>query len=94
MKKQFFTLFALLLLFVLPFSAQEIEVNGSRKAVRTSGDIGAVLLPVAGLTAVFVQQDWQGLKQGVFSAISTAGIYRRHHLRLEISGKKRPSRPQ
>ena len=74
MKKQFFTLFALLLLFVLPFSAQEIEVNGSRKAVRTSGDIGAVLLPVAGLTAVFVQQDWQGLKQGVFSAISTAGI--------------------
>lgn len=74
MKKQFFTLLALLLLFALPFSAQEIEVNGSRKAVRTSGDIGAVLLPVAGLTAVFVQQDWQGLKQGVFSAISTAGI--------------------
>ena len=63
MKKQFFTLLALLLLFALPFSAQEIEVNGSRKAVRTSGDIGAVL-------------------------------YRRHHLRLEISGKKRPSRPQ
>ena len=28
-------------------SAQTIEVTGSRKAVRTSGDIGAVLLPVA-----------------------------------------------
>ena len=73
MKKNLLTLLALLML-ALPVSAQELEVTGSRKAVRTSGDIGAVLLPVAGLTAVLVRQDWQGLKQGAFSALATAGI--------------------
>ena len=55
-------------------SAQTIEVTGSRKAVRTSGDIGAVLLPVAGLTAILINKDWQGLKQGVFSGITTLGV--------------------
>lgn len=73
MKKNLLTLLALLML-ALPVSALELEVTGSRKAVRTSGDIGAVLLPVAGLTAVLVRQDWQGLKQGAFSALATAGI--------------------
>lgn len=73
MKKNLLTLLALLML-ALPVSAQELEVTGSRKAVRTSGDIEAVLLPVAGLTAVLVRQDWQGLKQGAFSALATAGI--------------------
>ncbi len=55
-------------------NAQETEVTGSRKAVRTSGDIGAVLLPVAGLTAILVNKDWQGLKQGAFAGITTLGI--------------------
>ena len=52
------------LCFCISTGAQEIEVTGSRKAVRTSGDIGAVLLPVAGLTAILINKDWQGLKQG------------------------------
>ena len=43
--------------------AQEIAVTGSRKAVRTSGDVGAILLPVAGLTAILINKDWEGLKQ-------------------------------
>lgn len=73
MKLKAFTLYILLLL-TLPLSAQQIEVSGSRKAVRTSGDVGAVLLPVAGLTAVLIQKDWEGLKQGAFSALATAGI--------------------
>ena len=55
-------------------SAQTIEITGSRKAVRTAGDIGAVLLPVAGLTAILINKDWQGLKQGVFSGITTLGV--------------------
>ena len=73
MKLKAFTLYILLLL-TLPLSAQQIEVSGSRKAVRTSGDVGAVLLPVAGLTAVLIQKDWEGLKQGAFSALATAGV--------------------
>lgn len=54
--------------------AQEIAVTGSRKAVRTSGDVGAILLPVAGLTAILINKDWEGLKQGVFAGATTLGI--------------------
>ena len=72
MKRLLFTL----LTFVLSIAlfAQEIEITGARKAVRTTGDVGAVLLPVAGLTAVLLQKDWQGLKQGVFSGVTTLGV--------------------
>lgn len=58
----------------LSLNAQQIEVTGSRKAVRTSGDVGAILLPVAGLTAILVNKDWQGLKQGVFAGATTLGV--------------------
>lgn len=54
--------------------AQEITVTGSRKAVRTSGDVGAILLPVAGLTAILINKDWEGLKQGVFAGATTLGV--------------------
>lgn len=72
MKRLLFTL----LTFVLSIAlfAQEIEITGARKAVRTTGDVGAVLLPAAGLTAVLLQKDWQGLKQGVFSGVTTLGV--------------------
>lgn len=66
----------LLTLSCLCFSlnAQQLEVTGSRKAVRTSGDVGAILLPVAGLTAILINKDWQGLKQGVFAGATTLGV--------------------
>ena len=83
MRKLIFILSALIL--SLSVCAQEIEVSGTRKAVRTSGDVGALLLPVAGVTAVLLQKDWQGLKQGVFSGGS--------HIRTEIYCQKRTSRP-
>lgn len=54
--------------------AQEIPVTGNRKAVRTSGDVGAILLPVAGLTAILINKDWEGLKQGVFAGATTLGV--------------------
>ena len=62
------------LCFCISTGAQEIEVTGSRKAVRTSGDIGAVLLPVAGLTAILINKDWQGLKQGALAGVTTLGV--------------------
>jgi len=58
----------------LSLNAQQIEVTGSRKAVRTSGDVGAILIPVAGLTAILINKDWQGLKQGVFAGATTLGV--------------------
>ena len=76
MRKLIFILSALTL--SLSVCAQEIEVSGTRKAVRTSGDVGALLLPVAGVTAVLLQKDWQGLKQGVFSGVTTLGFISIH----------------
>lgn len=82
-------LFLTALCLALSVSAQEIKVTGSRKTVRTSGDIGAVLLPVAGLTAILVQKDWQGLKQGVFVGITTLGVT--YALKYAVK-KERPDR--
>lgn len=77
------------LCFCISTWGQEIQVYGSRKAVRTSGDIGAVLLPVAGLTAILVNKDWQGLKQGVFAGITTLGVT--YALKYAVK-KERPDR--
>lgn len=75
--------------FALSLNAQQLEVTGSRKAVRTSGDIGAVLLPVAGLTAVLINKDWEGLKQGVFAGATTLGVT---YALKYIVKKERPDR--
>lgn len=83
---------SILALFVLCFSlnAQEkVEVQGSRKAVRTSGDILAFATPVASLATVLALQDWQGLKQGIFAGATTLGTT----LALKyIVKKERPDR--
>lgn len=81
--------FLSVLCFCISTWGQEIQVYGSRKAVRTSGDIGAVLLPVAGLTAILVNKDWQGLKQGVFAGITTLGVT--YALKYAVK-KERPDR--
>ncbi|RHJ81812.1 phosphatase PAP2 family protein [Parabacteroides sp. AM08-6] len=54
--------------------AQEIEISGSRKAIRTSGDVLVFITPVASLATVLALQDWQGLKQGAFAGVSTIGM--------------------
>ena len=51
-------------LLAFSISAQTIEVTGSRKAVRTSGDVGAALLPVAGLTAILIKKTGKTRMQG------------------------------
>ncbi len=57
------------------FAQQDVvHVSGSRKAVRTSGDVLAFATPVAGLTAILIQHDWKGLKQGVFAGVTTLGV--------------------
>ena len=76
----------ILLLFVilctsLSAQAQEIEISGSRKAVRTSGDVLAFVTPVASLATVLALQDWQGLKQGAL--VGHSGVCGRHVCRVE-----------
>ena len=58
-------LFAItMLMLCLSVNGQELKVTGSRKAVRTSGDVLGFITPVASLATVLATQDWQGLKQG------------------------------
>ena len=71
--KYLLTIF-LSLFFCFSGKAQEIEISGSRKAVRTSGDILAFVTPVASLATVLALQDWQGLKQGALAGVSAVGL--------------------
>ena len=67
-------LFAItMLMLCLSVNGQELKVTGSRKAVRTSGDVLVFITPVASLATVLATQDWQGLKQGVFTGVTTLG---------------------
>ena len=62
---------------ILPFNAYAEETfftpSGTRKGIRTSTDVVAVALPAAALAATLIQQDWEGLKEGAFTAAATAG---------------------
>ncbi|MCM1291555.1 MAG: phosphatase PAP2 family protein [Prevotella sp.] len=51
----------------------KFHISKSQKAVRTSTDIVALALPVATLTGVLIMQDWEGLKQASFTALTTTG---------------------
>ena len=54
--------------------AQEVvEINSTRQAVKRTGDALLVAMPLATLTAVIVERDWQGLKQAAFSTATTLG---------------------
>ena len=68
-------LFAItMLMLCLSVNGQELKVTGSRKAVRTSGDVLVFITPVASLATILATQDWQGLKQGVFTGVTTLGV--------------------
>ena len=73
MKEKIVTLLTICLL-ASSIEAQTLEISNQRKAIRTSGDVGAVLLPVAGLAALLIENDWQGLKHGLFAGATTLGM--------------------
>ena len=53
-------LFAItMLMLCLSVNGQELKVTGSRKAVRTSGDVLVFITPVASLATVLATQDWR-----------------------------------
>ena len=52
---------------------QTFTPSKSQKAVRTSTDVILVALPASALAATLIEQDWEGLKEGAFTAAATAG---------------------
>lgn len=76
--RNYMTIIVMIILMSAPcgISAEDtptLTVSGSRKAVRTSTDVILVALPVAAATAVIAQKDWEGLKEGAFTAAATLG---------------------
>lgn len=66
--------------FLLPFHASaqqgespEFRPTAPMKGVGTSTDVIALALPVAALAGTLIEQDWQGLVQGAYTAAATAG---------------------
>lgn len=68
---------ALTILTFFPISIKAEEATfiptRAQKGVRTSTDVVAVALPAAALAATLIEKDWEGLKEGVFTAAATAG---------------------
>lgn len=54
-------------------SSGEFHRSRAQKGVAVSTDVVAIALPVATLAGTLILQDWQGLKQGAFTAAATAG---------------------
>lgn len=81
------TLYALILSLLIPctVSAQTIivpdpipdvtpvELSHAQKSVKTSTDIVTIALPAATLAGVLIMQDWEGLKEGAFTAVASLG---------------------
>ena len=66
------TVQAILLCFTV--NAQQVEVYGARKSVRTSGDILVTAIPATCLITTISLQDWEGLKQAAFTGVLTVGV--------------------
>lgn len=70
------TLFLAILLCVPSLYAGEpqIEISGSRKAVRTSTDVLLIAMPVATLGVAIAKKDWKGIGIGAAEAAGTLAV--------------------
>lgn len=83
MKKTFLVIISLILVtssvwsqdVIVPgdVAAPDFTPSSAQKAVATSTDVLMIALPAAALAGTLIARDWTGLKQGVFTALATAG---------------------
>ncbi len=55
-------------------SAVAFTPTAKQRAVRTSTDVVLVALPVTAIATTLILRDWEGLKEGAFSAAATVGV--------------------
>lgn len=69
----------LIWILAISFSAQDMRGEDTfyrtpaQKGVKISTDVILVAMPVATLAGVLIEQDWQGLKQGALTAVTSLG---------------------
>ncbi len=73
-KKIITTLLLTIIVVFNSISQEQIIISDAQKGVRISSDVLLVAMPVATLTGLLITQDWQGLKQGAFTAATTLGV--------------------
>lgn len=58
-----------------PFAvaSDQLPISKAQRGVRTSTDVILVALPSAAIIGTIANQDWEGLKQGAFTAVAAAG---------------------
>lgn len=56
------------------YQPKSYTMSDGQRAVSTSTDIITIAMPAATLAGVMILGDWEGLKQGVFTAATTAGV--------------------
>ncbi len=71
--KHIYILITLLILIIHPVNAQS-TLSTTQRNVRISTDVFAIAMPVVTLTYMFATSDWQGLKQGTFTALTATSI--------------------
>lgn len=74
----------------VPGQMEPIPLTSTQKGIATSTDVTLIALPVAAVATVLIKQDWQGLKQGVFTGVTAVGAmmilkYSVHELRPDHS---------
>ncbi len=52
---------------------ESIQLTGAQKGIKASTDVIAIAMPVATIAGVCIAKDWQGLKQGAFTAAASVG---------------------
>ncbi len=57
----------------VPSPVMPIERTSLQKGVGVSTDVAMIALPVATLAGVLIARDWEGLKQGVLTAVVAGG---------------------
>lgn len=70
----------------VPQPAVILERSGAQKLVGTTTDITAVALPVATLAGVLLTGDWEGLRQGIYTAV--AGVSAVYILKFSVREKR------
>lgn len=70
----------------VPQPAVILERSGAQKLVGTTTDITAVALPVATLVGVLLTGDWEGLRQGIYTAV--AGVSAVYILKFSVREKR------
>lgn len=50
-----------------------LELSNTQKGVAISTDVAAILLPVTAIASTCILKDWEGLKQGAFTAAAAVG---------------------